>query len=207
MDLGPDIPRFENEDVLLPDAEPFPEMAPVGATLPQPPSKGAAVEESTDSGEAPLRRKRREPKLLPIDQRMELHNADLARWKTDYAEHMAEAKEAKRQQKATAIAKINAAFWVIGSGIGGVGAGLGSSKMRSPLDIFAGDSLMAALTGIKIPTGGQKRGREDDEIHDSDSETRRVRARADEEDQIGRGEGVILNDEETMMSEVRFITL
>lgn len=207
MDLGPDIPRFDNEDILLPDAEPFPEMAPGGASLPQPPSRGAAEEESTDSGEAPLRRKRREPKLLLIDQRMELHNADLARWKTDYIEHMAEAKEAKRQQKATALAKKNAAFWVIGSGIGGVGAGLGSSKMKSPLDMFAGDALMEALTGIRVPTAGQKRSREDDEIHDSDSETRRVRPRAEEEDQVGRGEGVMLNDEGTMMSEVRHVVL
>ncbi len=198
-----DIPRFDDNDNILPDAEPFPEMAPPGANLRKSNSEVPQEHESSDSAEAPLKRKQREPNALPIDQRMELHNADLAQWKADYAGNMAKAIEIKRHHKAPALAKKNAAFWVIGSGIGGVGAGLGSSKMKSPLNMFAGEAMMEALTGIKAPTAGQKRSRDDEDTADSDSEARRVKMRADDGDQIGRGDELLLNEDEMMMSEVR----
>ncbi len=203
MDVGIDFPIFNDNDSLLPNAEPFPEMAPPGADLRRSSSEVPREHESSDSAEAPLQRKRREPNLLPVDQRMELHNADLAQWKTDYAENMAEAIETKRHHKASALAKKNATFWVLGAGIGGVGAGLGSSKLKSPLDMFAGEAMMEALTGIRPPTAGQKRSREDEDSHDADGEARRVKVRADEGDQIGRGQELMLNDDGTMMSEVR----
>lgn len=162
--------------------------------------------DSSESAEAPLQRKRRAPKQLPVDQRQELHNTDLAQWKTDYSANMMEAKEAKRSHQAPSMAKKNAAFWVIGAGIGGVGVGLGSSKFKSPLDIFAGDAIMEALTGIKTPTAGRKRGRNEEEDQDSDSETRRTRMRDGDEQQMGRGDNIMLNDDDPLMisaSEVR----
>jgi len=204
MDLDLDIQRFDDDDILIPNAEPFPEMVQPGATVRKTSPEVPQDHESSDSAEAPLQRRRRQPKLLPVDQRMELHNADLAQWKNDYAANMAEATEAKRHHRAPALAKKNASFWVVGAGIGGVGAGLGSSKLKSPLDMFAGDAMMEALTGVKTPTAGQKRSHDDEESHDSDSEARRVRMRADEGDQIGRGEELMLNDDGTMISEVRF---
>lgn len=203
MDLDIDIPRLYDDDNLLPNAEPFPGMAPPGAVLRNPSSEVPQEHESSDSAEAPLQRKRREPNLLPIDQRMELHNADLAQWKTDYAENMAEALATKRHHKASALAKKNAAFWVIGAGIGGVGTGLGSSKLKSPLEMFAGKAMMEALTGISPPTAGKKRSRVDEDSHDSDSEDRRVKLRAEDGDHVGRGEGLMLNEDGTMMSEVK----
>lgn len=204
MDLDLDFPRFDDDDIVLPDAEPFPEMVLPGTSIHRASSEVPREHESSDSAEAPLRRKRRGPKLLPVDQRMELHNADLAQWKKDYAENMAEAIEAKKHHKAPALAKKNAAFWVFGSGIGGVGAGLGISKLKSPLDMFAGDAMMEALTGIRTSTAGQKRSRDSENGRDSESETRRVRSRAmNESDQIGRGEGLMLDDDGMLMSEVR----
>ena len=112
---------------------------------------------------------------------------------------MLEAKEAKQLNKAASLAKKNAAFWVYGAGIGGVGAGLGSSKLKSPLDMFAGEAMMEALTGIKSSSTPRKRRHNDDEEdHGSDSEARRVRMRDDGE-QMDRGDHMVLNDDDNMM--------
>ena len=156
-------------------------------------------QESSESAGAPLQRKRRVPRALPIDDRPELHNSDLTQWKTDYIANMAEATAAKMSHKAPFIAKRNAAFWVLGAGIGGVGAGSGSSKLQSPLGMFAGDSMMEALTGVQVSAAGQKRGRDGQEGDDSDSEVRRARIKGSDWDQIGRGDGMILEDDGTIM--------
>ena len=198
MDLDVQLPRFDDEDNILAVAEPFSAMEAPDRHLHTSPSEFRREHESSESAVAPLPRKARAPKQLPVDVRQELHNADLARWKADYAENMAEAIKARKSHKVTALAKKNAAFWVVGTGIGGVGAGLGTSKLKSPLDMFAGDSMLAALTGVKTVTSGLKRGR-DSEEDDSDSEARRVRMRDGYGDQIGRGDGMILDDEEGTM--------
>ena len=192
------FPGFNDEEIILPNAEPFPEMAPLPTTG-KSSSEAAHERELSQSAEAPLQRKARAPKELPVDERTELHNSDLAQWKSDYATNMLEAKGAKELNKAASLAKKNAAFWVYGAGIGGVGAGLGSSKLKSPLDMFAGEAMMEALTGIKSSSTHRKRGRDDEEDdHDSDSEARRVRMRDDGE-QIDRGDPMILNDDDNMM--------
>ena len=201
MDLDVHLPRFDDDDNIVAVAEPFPAMEPPDRHLRTSPSEVRQEHESSESAVAPLPRKTRAPKQLPVDARQELHNADLARWKADYADNMAEAVKAKKSHKATALAKKNAAFWVVGTGIGGVGAGLGTSKLKSPLDMFAGDSMFEALTGIIKVTTGLKRGRDGEEDHDSDSEARRVRMRDGDGDgdQVGRGDGMILDDDEGTM--------
>ena len=196
-----DLPRFDDEEVILPNAQPFPEMAPP-PTAGKSSSEAAHDRESSQSAEAPLQRKARAPKQLPVDERPELHNSDLAQWKTDYAVNMLAAKEAKLLNKAASLAKKNAAFWVYDAGIGGVGAGLGSSKLKSPLDMFAGEAMMETLTGIKSSSTPRKRRYTDEEEdHGSDSEARRVRMRDDGE-QMGRGDHMLLNDDDNMMISV-----
>ena len=192
-----DLPRFDDEEVIFPNAEPFPEMAPP-ATTGRSSSEAARERELSQSAEAPLQRKTRAPKQLPVDERPELHNSDLAQWKTDYVVNMLEAKEAKQFNKVASLAKKNAAFWVYGAGIGGVGAGLGSSKLKSPLDMFAGEAMMEALTGIKSSSTPRKRRHSDEEDHGSDSEARRVRMR-DYGEQMDRGDHMVLNDDDNMM--------
>ena len=194
-----DLPRFDDEEVILPNAEPFPEMA-RPPTTGKSSSEAARERELSQSAEAPFQRKARAPKQLPVDERPELHNSDLAQWKTDYAINMLEAKEAKQLNKATSLAKKNASFWVYGAGIGGVGAGLGSSKLKSPLDMFAGEAMMEALTGIKSSLTPRKRRHNDEEDEDygSDSEARRVRMR-DGGEQMDRGDHMVLNDDDNMM--------
>ncbi len=196
MDLGHDFPRMDDDDLILPTAEPFPAMIIQGGNLRTASSEARQEDESSESAEARLPRKPRAPRELPVDERQELHNADLADWKANYADNMSLAVEAKKNHKAPSLAKKNAAFWVVGAGIGGVGTGLGISKLQSPLDMFAGDSMMEALTGFETTMAGLKRGREGEEDLGSDSEARRVRMRDGESDQIGRGDGLILNEDE-----------
>ena len=200
MELDLDIPHFD-DNIVLPEVEAFPATAhqhpAVSGNLGS--SSGAHPEqESSDSAEAPLLRKRRVPKMLPIDERQELRNADLSQWNTNYIANMADATAAKMGRKAPSIAKRNAAFWVVGAGIGGVGAGLGSSNLESPLGMFAGNAIMEALTGAKITIAGQKRGRDVEEDHDSESEARRTRIKDGDWDQLGRGEDMVFEDDGAM---------
>ena len=202
MDLDLDLPRID-DNVVLPEAEAFPIdalEAPAGSGNLALSSRVHREQGSSEPAETPPQRKRRAPKRLPVDERQELHNTDLTQWNNDYTANMADATAAKISRKAPFLAKKNAAFWVLGVGIGGVGAGLGSSKFQSPLGIFAGDSMMEALTGIKIYTSGQKRGRDDEDDHDSDSETRRTRMRDGDWDQIGRGNGKL--DDDGIMADI-----
>lgn len=201
MNLDLDLPRLDDDGILLPEAEAFPEM------MPQVPAEtgflrsSSAVpdeEEPSESAEAPQRRKPREPRELTTDMMQELRNADLAQWNNNYVTNMTSAGHSKSQHKAPALSKKNAAFWVVGAGIGGVGSGIGSSKLTSPLDMFAGDRLMQALTGTEAPMGGKKRSREEEDDHGSDSAERRVRMREGDGAQIGRGQEIILDDDDAM---------
>ncbi|THC97096.1 hypothetical protein EYZ11_003414 [Aspergillus tanneri] len=93
----------------------------------------------------------------------------------------------KLQNKIPTQAKKNAALWVFGKGIGSVGVGLGMSRFAHPLHLFSGQELYESLN----PTATQnprKRNRPSGEESDTESEVRRVRAREEYEDQVGRGD-------------------
>ena len=203
MNLGLDIdlPRFEDDRGVLREAEAFPTTAaraPAQTGLLR--SSSEVLQESSETAEAPAARRRpHAPKYLPMDQQTSLRNNDLASWNNNYAANMADAAHAKQQHKIPALAKKNAAFFVYGAGIGGVGHGLGGLKLPSPLDMFAGDQLMTALTGLEPAPIRRKRSYpEEEEALGSDSEGRRVRARDDGGDEVGRGEVTALDDEDTM---------
>ena len=190
MDWGFDMPRFNDEGAILPDAEPFPAMVP----------RNQAPEDHDYSGiaEAPLRRGPPKPRALPNDERQELRNADLASWKEDYLANMFEATRTRQHHQAPFIAKKNASFFVMGGGIGGIGAGIGSANMKSPLDVFSGDTMMEMLTGVKL-SADRKRGRGADDTADSDSEARRSRLCRDDGEQMGRGDDQMLPDDDTIL--------
>lgn len=198
VDLGADFPRYGDDYGFLPEAEPFPEIGHRAA-----PEAGFAKssspvvleeEPSSESAEAPQRRRPKAGKLLTMDVIQGLRNADLSQWNTDYLQNMVVAAQTKQQNKLPSQSKKNAAFWVIGNGVGGVGSGAGTSKLQSPLGVFAGDKLMEALTGVKVTAAGKKRTRSDEE-DGSDSEERRVKAREAGQAQVGRGEGLALDDD------------
>lgn len=198
LDLDLDVPRTEDQQGALPEAEAFPERVPEaqaqGSFFR---SSSEAPQESSESAEAPARRRNAAPKLLPWDDQRSLRNSDLASWNNNYAANMAAAKQVKQQHKAQTLANKNAYAWVYGNGIGGVGLGLGAAHLPSPLQMFSGDQLMTALTGIEPPKK-RKRSHTEEETGDSDSEGRRVRAREDGGDQVARGEPKGPGDEDTM---------
>lgn len=200
LNLDLDIPRFDEDDLMLPPPEPFPPMAPMAAAQPGflRSSSEAPQEESSPSAEALARRRPRAPKVLGMDVQKSLRNADLASWNNDYAANMADASRVKLQHKLPTLAKRNAPFWVYGTGINGIGTTSRASNLASPLDMFAGDNLMAALTGIVPETTKRKRSHTEDEDPGTDREARRVRMRDADEDQVGRGDDHLLADDDTM---------
>ncbi|MCJ1384907.1 hypothetical protein MMC17_008025 [Xylographa soralifera] len=197
MDLDLDIPMMEDDHSVLPLAEPFPEMvsAPRESQSFLRSSSVVPEEEESESAEAAQVRKRRGPRTIPVDEAPELRNSDLAQWAANYTTNMAEASRQKRQHKLPFQAKKNAASWIFGIGIGAVGTRMNSLNMRSPLDMFAGDALMEALTGVKSPVTGCKRVRSEEDEGTSESSGRRTRPRSIE-DEVGRGESIVLGDEE-----------
>lgn len=193
----------DDYNIPLPEAEPFPEMARPAASdagvLKPSPEAPEEEEPSSESAEAPLRPRRKVPKLLEKDETQELRNADLTRWNNEYLDNMAGIARSRQHYKVPAQAKKNATFWVMGAGVGGVGSGIGISKMDTPLAMFSGDRLMETLTGIETAAAGRKRSRSvGEEGQGSESEERRVRARGDDGEQIDRGEDLVLDDDGMM---------
>lgn len=139
--------------------------------------------------EATAPQRQRAPKMLPTDGQTALRNTELAHMNDDYMHNMAVAARQKRNNKFPTQAKKNAALWVFGLGIGSVGAGVGTSRAVHPLHIFAGDELYETV----VSTNGRKR-----PLDDSGTEERRVRAREEQDDHIGRanfGDGNVLWNE------------
>lgn len=200
MDIEGHIPD-SNEEQLLPDAEAFPAMF-LEAAAPtrhvHSPLDTTRGPESSSSASAPLQRKRRVriPKQLPVDPRQELRNADLADWKENYVANMTAAVAFQAHRKAATNAKRNAEFWMMERGIGGIGAGMGAEKIRSPLNIFSGPTFLDMLRGSPANLGGKRR-REDDNEYDTDSDARRVRRRDDSGEHFGRGDDGFLQGDDT----------
>ena len=141
-------------------------------------------------------RRTRVPKVVPVDDQTALRNTELAQINNEYVQNMLAVLKQKQQNKLPAQAKKNAAFWVFGQGIGSVGIGLGASHTVHPLCAFSGDELHALLspeTKRKARKRGRRAGNHDEESG-SDSDGRRVRARGESEEQIGRGENGQVRD-------------
>ncbi|KAE8168092.1 hypothetical protein BDV40DRAFT_295208 [Aspergillus tamarii] len=146
-----------------------------------------------DEAAATVPQKRRAPRLQILDDRTALRNTELGNMNSDYVQNMVIALKQKQQNKLPAQAKKNASFWVFGQGIGSVGLGLGASRVPHPLQQFSGEELYAALD----PTArrkGRKRSRLLSDESEADFDVRRVRAREENEEQVGRG-GVVDNDD------------
>ncbi|KAL9116800.1 MAG: hypothetical protein Q9187_006671, partial [Circinaria calcarea] len=96
MDLDSALRDMEEgaQGDVLPPAEPFPETAAPAAGQ-QSFLKSTSVqeqeEEHSDSAEAPLNRKRRGPRVLPMDATQELRASHLTNWNNNYVQNMAEA--------------------------------------------------------------------------------------------------------------------
>lgn len=180
---GDFIMQIDDDIHGLPDADPFCPKPHQNSDL----SDSAQIEQSpSDIAEAQLKapRKPRLAKIIESDEQIELRNADLTKWNNQYIENMRIASTQRHKRYATAQAKTNAKIWVFGNGIGNIGQGIGRSHIPSPLDVFTGDELIAAITGFFPVSRVPKRRREED---DAVEDQRQVRPRIDiEEDNLGR---------------------
>ena len=190
---------FGDEDHMLPEAEPFPKLASSNQPNHLLIEEKFSQETSSDSAEAPAKRRRpKQKKAIPKDNALELRNGDLLIWQRDYLTHMAIASVAITQKKEAAQAKKNADTWVIGNGLNGVGCGIGSSKLPSPLAAFSGASLLIKITGQPIPSKdsgkkGTKHGLPLEVVDEHAQASASKRARQDDgeginfDDEVGRG--------------------
>jgi len=159
---------------------------------PQPARSSEALYSSSIAA-APLRRKARVPKPIPIDTNTELRNRDLMAMNNNYLTAMVQQRDTNFAKKTTKQIKDSALHWILGIGINRVGDGIGRSKGKTPLlDMFSGASLFHLVTGKTLEVHGQKRESEGDETGDAE---RRVRARLDAGDQVGRGAAGELGDD------------
>ncbi|KAH0533852.1 hypothetical protein FGG08_007522 [Glutinoglossum americanum] len=201
--LGGDYNMLMAQDYgILPDAEPFPEMATPTAKAhnvleaSSPPKRAREEGESSESAESTPLRKRRALKIYRLDTGIELRNADLGQWNREYLSNMAEATKKKEGFKAPSRAKKNAAFWVFGNGIGGVGYGVGISKMKNrAFDGFFGQNLLDSLFPDASGQAGQEHDNKGRDTK-SDSGGGWANPRVVDSDQVGRGDDMMLDRDE-----------
>ncbi|KAJ4358948.1 R8 protein [Ascochyta clinopodiicola] len=145
------------------------------------------VMESSSSVAAPMRRKKRAAQALPQDRRMELRNAELLSWNSDYLSNMKEAARSKVQHRVLQQAKKNAEHYVWGAGLGGLGRD--QFGARGPLGRFMGDSLFELFTGMsRNQKATPKRDRDSGIDEATQQEARRKRQRTTEPEEIGRAQ-------------------
>jgi hypothetical protein len=185
-------PVFRDDELPLPDAPPFSPLPHVAATPAEqaPQSSFSQPEEEVPSSAEAHQDRLRAPKVTQADWPQELANADLAKWNANYLANMAEATKIKQQHKAVRLARKNAAFWVLGRGIAGVGTCSGDDRVPNPLAIFSGHTLLEALTGRERSPSRMKRTRSPSDDRDEEGKARCVRARGEDEQELGRDDAV-----------------
>lgn len=162
-----DVANFYDDGAVLPGAEPFPMMSGAlgGNDKPQPllvsedrvyQASSEVMSSTTASAHLKSRKSKSRKAVLGVDRTVELHNSDLLKWQTEYKSSMAAATLLVLQRKAIAQAKKNAFFFVSGIGLNGVGKGVGSSKIPSPLEMFSGNALLSKITGQSVPSAVSK---------------------------------------------------
>jgi meiotic recombination protein REC8 len=178
MDI--DLPIFEDD---LPEGDAFPTVAPYQD------SDQIEVVQSTSTVSAPMRKKRN-PRILPIDSRMELRNKDLADWNANYLQNMDAIIKTKKQGRAAQQAKKNADYLVWGRGLGGIAQHYAGVDGPNPFEMFIGDNLFELATGIsRKKVAGTKHGRDSGIDDATQHEARNVRQKIDEpKAERGRGQ-------------------
>jgi meiotic recombination protein REC8 len=214
-----DMVQFPDDNThILPDAEAFPIMTGGLGGNDKPMHVNSydrvfSEEPSSESAGASQKRKKAKAlKTLAADQTLELRNNDLIRWQREYLNQMIAENLVKSHRKELAEAKKNAFSFVYGSGINGVGNGVGSSKLESPLAMFSGEALFTRITGKPAPTstsrvrkGSKRTLNADNDEHDSPKRARQ----STPEGEIGRAApqfeddaGMMLVDDEIPSIEI-----
>ncbi|CAL3962251.1 hypothetical protein PZA11_000537 [Diplocarpon coronariae] len=142
-----------------------------------------ASENSSVSAKAPLKKKTKKAKTIKFDSSSTLTNSAINQWQKSYAENMAGSTSTRVKHQATIQAKKNAFHYVYGSGISGVGEGVGSSKVASPLAMFSGAALLAKI--IRMPASSPQLKKRSARATPNDGEIPNKRVR---EDEVARGD-------------------
>ncbi|EUC50527.1 hypothetical protein COCMIDRAFT_82101 [Bipolaris oryzae ATCC 44560] len=141
--------------------------------------QSSEVVESSETFTAPMRRHRL-PRAIPADTVTELRNKDLIDWGANYLKNMRTATKQKIHNRALTQAKKNAEHYVWESGLGGIGQRIHGREGYNPFDMFMGDKLFEAITGMSRKVTGRKHDR-DSGIDDATQEqARRVRQKSGE---------------------------
>ncbi|KAG0651711.1 hypothetical protein D0Z07_1647 [Hyphodiscus hymeniophilus] len=193
-----DMLNFGDEANVLPEAEAFSNFASDSDKINPLLAEEVSQEASSDSAEAPAKRRKPKQKKVHKDSILELRATDLLVWQKEYLAHMAVASVAVTQKKEVAQAKKNAEAWVVGNGLNGVGQCIGSSNLPSPLAMFSGAALLSKITRQPISEDtmgkkGTKRGSSADNEEEDEKLSASKRARQDDgfalpfDDEVGRG--------------------
>lgn len=196
MDL--DQPLLQDDQTELSPAEPFLE----GEEDMQGEPSQVTQETSSEYIDAPQTRRPRGRRALPVDITLQIRNSDLQRWNDEYVEAMAEARRQKAMKRAVAQSKRNAAHFVFGSGLGGIGSGIGPSGLPHPLaGLFSGQALYRTFFPSIVdgdaatPTSRKRHSRSPSSDETTESETRRKRLNdAETGPELGRGEPQVGDD-------------
>lgn len=196
---------FGGDDLAnFPDVEAFPlPAAPAQDGIPRLNDSPSQDSEylSSISAAAPANRKKARAKgkrKLPQDEFIEISNAELNHNNREYVDNMARQSMNKYHEKEKVQAKKNAFQWVFGSGLNGVGNGVGSSKLPTALAMFSGQALLTSLRGEQEDDAmllkGTKRKSFDlesaEDVEAGSSPSKRIR-----ESEIGRG-----NEDDMMLN-------
>jgi meiotic recombination protein REC8 len=177
MDL--DLAIFGDE---LPEGEAFPTAGHDQG------SNQFEVVHTSSTASAPMRKKRRVARVLPVDLRMELRNKDLVDWKANYLQNMDAVLESKKQARKAQQAKKDAEYFVWGSGIGGFAHHYANITGPNPFEMFIGDNLFELATGFsRKKVVGSKHDRDSGIDDATQNESRRVRQKIGElEEELAR---------------------
>ncbi|KAK0112961.1 hypothetical protein ONS95_014677 [Cadophora gregata] len=186
-----DLPLYDEDMPVFPDAEPFPLMTGGLGGIDRPLHLSdedrvmSASDESSVSAEAPQRRKKK-AKRPTVDASTEIRNAVLSQWIMEYPENMAASARVKIKHHAATQAKKNAFYYVYGSGINSAGDFIGAGRFANPLAMFSGNEIMAKITGNPIPEPKSKKRTKRTLVVDEEDEEENPNKRA-REDEVGRG--------------------
>lgn len=185
MDI--DLPMI-GDDNILPEGEAFPtaQRSPPAILRGSSLARETEAELSSEALEAQQARRPRAPRVIALDQSIELRHGDLARWNTDYLSNMQQAGQTKLAHRLPLQARKNAEFWVLGAGLGGIGA-RPTDGITNPLAAFAGAGLWEQITGQTL-YAGTKRDRDSGIDTETEDAARRVRPRPSADD-VFRGVG------------------
>ncbi|KAF2458390.1 Rec8 like protein-domain-containing protein [Lineolata rhizophorae] len=160
MDIDDAVPRLPSEHETRPELlsgqpDEQREPPPLHRTSSLYSAPLAAVTTDTTAPLAATVTRRQPARAIRLDERLELRNRDLLTWNASYLNNMTVAAAQKRAARERTLARKNAAHWVLGAGLGGLGSMSGMPGTMGPNvpisalgRMFSGPEFVERITGI-----------------------------------------------------------